>query len=390
MEHFIDNKYNIITSNLAEILVDEPKIKAILTERNLRIYWGTAPTGRIHLGYFLPLLKILDFIRTNCDVIIFLADLHAVLDNLKSTPEQIEYRTLYYKVMITEVFKSFGVNTDKIRFVKGTEFQLTEEYTLEMYKIHTKTFYNDCKHAGAEVVKQSHNPVMTSLLYPSLQALDEKYLMADIELGGIDQRKIFVHARKFMPTIGNNKCSYLMNELVPGLRYEKNNNNKDEVPSIRGQMLQILETEKDEEKMRKRINKLTLPKVSIIAKMSSSDNNSKIDLLDTAAMVKKKINRAYCLEGDVEDNCLLTMLDKIIMPILRQRGLNFDINRKVEYGGNINYSQFVNVQEDFFNKELHPADLKAGIVQNINIILEPIRIAFEDEEMKKLLAAAYP
>jgi tyrosyl-tRNA synthetase len=65
--------------------------------------------------------------------------------------------------------------------------------------------------AGAEVVKQVAifkenvvivyltilfskvaNPLMSSLLYPILQALDEEYLGVDIQFGGVDQRKIFM------------------------------------------------------------------------------------------------------------------------------------------------------------------------------------------------------
>ena len=54
-------KYDLIVGQLQEV-VDQDKILEILKERDLNIYWGTAPTGKPHLGYFVPMLKIADFL----------------------------------------------------------------------------------------------------------------------------------------------------------------------------------------------------------------------------------------------------------------------------------------------------------------------------------------
>lgn len=43
------------------------------------------------------------------------------------------------------------------------------------------------EHAGADVVKASESPLMSSLLYPGLQALDEEYLKVHFQFGGVDQ-----------------------------------------------------------------------------------------------------------------------------------------------------------------------------------------------------------
>uniref|UniRef100_A0A1X7SK20 Uncharacterized protein n=1 Tax=Amphimedon queenslandica TaxID=400682 RepID=A0A1X7SK20_AMPQE len=55
---------------------------------------------------------------------------------------------------------------------------------------------HDAKKAGAEVVKQVKFPLLSGLLYPGLQALDEEYLKVDAQFGGEDQRKIFTFAEK--------------------------------------------------------------------------------------------------------------------------------------------------------------------------------------------------
>lgn len=62
-----DEKYEMITRNLQETLGEE-KLKSILKERDLKIYWGTATTGKPHVAYFVPMSKIADFLRAGCEV----------------------------------------------------------------------------------------------------------------------------------------------------------------------------------------------------------------------------------------------------------------------------------------------------------------------------------
>lgn len=67
-------KFELITRDLAEVLGAD-NLKKILEEnqRPLRAYWGTAPTGRPHVGYFVPLAKIADFLRAGVQVKVLLA-----------------------------------------------------------------------------------------------------------------------------------------------------------------------------------------------------------------------------------------------------------------------------------------------------------------------------
>lgn len=47
----------------------------------------------------------------------------------------------------------------------------------------------------------------------SVQALDEEYLKVDAQFGGVDQRKIFMFAEKYMPQLGYQKRIHLMNPM---------------------------------------------------------------------------------------------------------------------------------------------------------------------------------
>lgn len=386
------DKFELITQNLQEVVGKQDLINLLNKNVTPIIYWGTACTGRIHIGYFIQILKIADYLRAGCKVKILLADLHAYLDNMKTSMKLLKYRTEYYKLMITEMLRTLNIDISQLEFVKGTDFQLTPEYTKDVYKLSSMTTYHEAKKAGCEVVKKSDNPTMTGLLYPILQALDEQYLGAYIQTGGVDQRKIMMFARESLPKIGYRKRMHLMTPMMSGLRFVKQERKLGTVIT-RDMKLETLKLRKDSELNDEYVD-ILYEKIhgddinEFEDKMSASNNNSKLDLLDETYEVKKKINRAYCLLGDIEDNCLLDILGKVVFPILNYKNEQFVINRKEKFGGAITYSTYNDIVEDFKNEVLHPGDLKLGMIDTINHIFEPIRKAFTTE--KQLLKKAYP
>lgn len=338
-----EEKKAVITRNLQEVL-GEDKLNAILKERDLKIYWGTATTGKPHIAYFVPISKIADFLKAGCQVTILFADLHAYLDNMKAPWPLLELRTRYYEAVIKAMLVSIGVPLDKLRFVRGTEYQLSKEYTLDVYRLTSLVTQHDAKKAGAEVVKQVEYPLLSGLLYPGLQALDEEYLKVDAQFGGIDQRKIFTFSEKYLPQLGYEKRIHFMNPMVPGLVGEK---------------------------------------------MSSSEEDSKIDLLDSPANVKKKLKKAFCEPGNVQNNGLLSFVKYVLFPLFPE-GEGFKISRKPENGGDITFSNYEDLEKCFQEQNLHPGDLKCAVEFYINKLLDPIRKALDNPELKKLSNAAYP
>ena len=90
-------------------------MKAVLEERDLKLYWGTATTGKPHIGYFVPMSKIADFLAAGCHVTILFADLHAYLDNMKAPWDLLRLRTKYYEAVIKAMLTSIGVPLDKLK-----------------------------------------------------------------------------------------------------------------------------------------------------------------------------------------------------------------------------------------------------------------------------------
>lgn len=109
-----EQKETLITRNLQETLgVD--KLRTILKERDLKIYWGTATTGKPHVAYFVPMSKIADFLRAGCEVTVLFADLHAYLDNMKAPWELLQLRVQYYEASIKAILRSIGVPIEKLK-----------------------------------------------------------------------------------------------------------------------------------------------------------------------------------------------------------------------------------------------------------------------------------
>jgi tyrosyl-tRNA synthetase len=59
-------------------------------------------------------------------VTILFADLHAYLDNMKAPWDLLALRTQYYQAVITAMLKRLNVPIDKLRFVRGSDYQLNK------------------------------------------------------------------------------------------------------------------------------------------------------------------------------------------------------------------------------------------------------------------------
>ena len=141
---------------------DEIEINNISTDyRPLKIYWGTATTGSPSFAYFVPMCKIRDFLLAGCDVTILLADLHSHLDALKTPEHLLEHRTNYYEEVIRSMLLAINApvvdenGISKLRFVRGSSFQLTPRYSMDMLKLCARVSQSKARKAVTDVIKSS-------------------------------------------------------------------------------------------------------------------------------------------------------------------------------------------------------------------------------------------
>ncbi|KAK2518623.1 Yars [Columba guinea] len=114
--------------------------------------------------------------------------------------------------------------------------------------------------------------------------------------------------------------------------------------------------------------------------------DSKIDLLDRKEDVKKKLKKAFCEPGNVENNGVLSFIKHVLFPLKSE----FVVLREEKWGGNKTYTEYEALEKDFADQVVHPGDLKNSVEVALNKLLDPIREKFNSPELKKLTSAAYP
>lgn len=338
----LNERLTLIKRNTQEIITEEELIKLLEEKKHPSIYLGTAVTGRPHIGYFAWVQKLADMLKAGFKVKVLLADIHGALD--KTSWDVLEKRYKYYEIVIPAMIEAMGGDLKYFEMVKGSDFQLDKKYVLDILKMSTLASVRDTTRAASEVVKMDNNPKLSGLIYPILQALDEEYLDVDIQMGAVDQRKILVFAREFMPQIGYRRRIELMIPFIKGLTQE--------------------------------------------GKMSSSIKNSKIDLLDDEKTIKDKLKNAYCEEGNPE-NGVFEFAETVIMTQKEDKNEEFIIDRPEKWGGPLKFKTKQELRDAFVSKNLHPMDLKSGVAFELNNLLDPIRKKFEHEHAKKILKEAY-
>src|SRR5699024_6266997 len=100
----------------------------------------------------------------------------------------------------------------------------------------------------------------------------------------------------------------------------------------------------------------------------------------------EKLQGAYCPQGEVEDNGVLEYMDYLVFPILDERGESFEIERPDEYGGDLVYESYDELEDDFVSGELHPQDLKNAAAEYVSSVIAPVRERIDTDR----LATAYP
>jgi tyrosyl-tRNA synthetase len=212
------SKFDLITENVDEIIGEE-EIKKILEERDIVIYWGTTPTSIPNIIHFIPLINLMHFNKHGCHIKILLADIHAYLNSINLNFEVFEHRTDIHEKIIKYMIRFLDKeeNSD-ISFIQGTSFQLNSEYTMDTYKFNALCTVSKLSNAGKNIINQTSDPLMTSLLYPTLQALDIEYLNADVFFGDYKQKDICILTNEVLDKMGYKKKTFFLNEIYTNLK----------------------------------------------------------------------------------------------------------------------------------------------------------------------------
>jgi len=308
LENIIKNTSEIISKEELKELVNK-----IDSGEEKIAYCGFEPSGKIHLGHYLQIRKMINLQNAGFKIIILLADLHAYL-NQKGTMEEIKQMAEENK----KIFSKMGLNAT---YIYGSDFQLNSEYILDLYKVATTTTLKRARRSMEVIAREDDNPKVSGVMYPLMQVIDIKHLNVSVAVGGMEQRKIHMLAREILPSLDFVAPVCIHNPVLTGLDGE--------------------------------------------GKMSSSKGNF-ISVDDEERDVKNKIKKAYCPIGEVNGNPILELAKYYLdYPLI--------IERPEKFGGNLVFNSYEELEQKYANKELHPMDLKGAVSKEIIKILNKLK-----------------
>lgn len=325
--------HDLLTRNLAEVVTESEVERLAEAPEGRRAYVGYEPSGALHLGHMLAATKLIDLQEAGMEVVVLLADVHAYLND-KGTFEEIHATA----EQMREQFLAYGLEEESTEFVFGSEFQLEEDYLLDLHEVALDTSLNRAKRAMAEI--QSGDTVRVShVLYPLMQALDIEYLDLDLAIGGLDQRKVHMLHREAMPRLGYEARPCLHTPIIADL-------------------------------------------TSGVGKMSSSEGVD-ITMEDDTETIHEKIESAYCPptrdpepteEGEERENPVLQLFQYHVFP----RVSDVVVERPEEYGGDVTYDSYEELAQALETGDLHPADAKGALASALDDIIAPGRKRLRD------------
>ncbi|KAJ8900910.1 hypothetical protein NDN08_000209 [Rhodosorus marinus] len=344
-EHSLDERVALALS-VGEECITEEGLRNLLEKKPTRpiCYDGFEPSGRMHIAQgVLKSINVNKLTKAGCTFIFWVADWFAQLNN-KMDGDLNKIRTV--GMYFIEVWKASGMDMEHVEFLWASDEinKKSGEYWTLVMDIARKNNLLRVKRCS-QIMGRTESDEMSAaqIFYPCMQCADIFFLKADICQLGMDQRKVNMLAREYCdltkPKI-KNKPIILSHHMMPGLK--------------QGQ-----------------------------EKMSKSDPDSAIFMEDTEQEVRRKIKKAFCPEKIVEGNPCLDYTKTIVFPKLGK----VTVQRKEEFGGDVVYETYEQLEKEFVEGQLHPGDLKAALASCINEILQPVRDHFEqDEEAKKILA----
>lgn len=253
---------------------------------------------------------------------------------------------------LIDVWKACGMKTDEIDFIWAKDVVREEEHWKTTIDIARNSSVKRITRCSQIMGRKSGDELSAAqIIYPCMQAADVFHLKCDITQLGMDQRKVNILARELGPKLGFWKPVIVSHHMILGL-------------------LKPTTSSKDPDD------------VLLDMKMSKSKPDSAIFMDDSEEEVKRKIDKAYCPERQVNLNPILEYCKYIIFNSFK----GVKIERPEKFGGDIGYDSYKDLEDDFVEGKLHPMDLKNSVSFYINELLNPVRNHFKkNKEANKLL-----
>lgn len=360
-----DERIALIMS-IGEEVVGEEELRSILESGEpLYTYDGFEPSGQLHIAQgVMRAINVNKMVKAGFTFRMLVADWFAYLNNkMGGDLEKIQTVGKYF----VEIWKAVGMDLEHVEFLKTSDLVGKREYWETVMRV-AKSITLKRALRTTQIMGRSDASLLTAaqIIYPCMQTTDIFEVMkCQVTQLGMDQRKVNILARQIGPELGYWKPVVVSSHMVMGLGTPP-------APAKDGKVDPV--------------------ERAIAMKMSKSIPDSAIFMTDSQEDVERKINKAYCPEGETHENPILEYCKYIIFEAHHLIGREdilkdgFVVNRPDKYGGDVKYMSYKELETAFKNKELFPLDLKVAVAKYINILLEPVRCHFaKNDEAKKLL-----
>ncbi len=341
----IQERMDLVTRGTREVVTLGELRSLLETKARPRAYWGFEISGPLHLGTGLLCgNKIRDLVDAGFEFVVFLADIHSMI-NRKFGGDLVKIKRA--GEYVRHCFIALGLGPDKVQFVWASDLAREYRYWDRVLQVARNVSLRRVKRAlpimGREMGLTDVEAAF--LLYPCMQVSDIFELDLDVACAGIDQRKAHMLARDVAEKTGDKKPVSLHTPLLMGLKPTGERMDYDENLEISAE---------------------------ISMKMSKSVPQSAVHIHDSPEEIRAKISGAYCPPGEAVGNPIMQIAKHIVLPKMDKLG----IDRPGRYGGPLEVSSYQDLERIYTLGELHPVDLKAGVADALVEILKPVREYF--------------
>ena len=322
----MSNRKNLILRGVAECVTENELDNLLSKKDSPRAYIGFEPSGLLHAGSLVPMLKCRELIDAGFEVTILLADWHGYInDKLGGSWDNLNAGVEYQRQM-------FSVFCPGVKFKTANELVHGEGYWEMVLRVSKASSLKRMRRALSIMGRDEADgdKDMSKFFYPAMQATDIYALKADLALGGMDQRHAHMLARDAADKLKLPKPVALHTPLLGSL-------------SGPGRM----DTD---------------------VKMSKSDPTGTLLIHDSKKKLTKKLSKAYC-PPEREGNPVLDIWQHLLEPALGK----IIIERPEKFGGNLTFDSYEKLESAYLSGSLHPLDLKNGTAAALYKIIKPMQ-----------------
>jgi len=307
----------------------------------IQCYVGFEPSGKAHIGWKVLALQLRRMIDAQANVMVFLADWHAwVNDKFGGNMEAIQTTARYME----DTFRALldhppeGEGPGELQFKWASEVMASGDYwarvlhcskgaTLAMVR---KTFTI----MGRDEASSDHD--LSKFYYPAMQAADIFEMDIDVAIGGMDQRKAHMFMRDIASKRGWEKATCLHTPIISSLKAS-------------GSRME-----------------------SFDHKMSKSNPGGALLLHDTHEQIRKKMRKAYIAPDD-PNSPVYELAEHIVLPEFGEIVVTPD----PRFGEPSTWKDIDAFRSAVMDGTLHPLDAKFGVADGLAKGLERVHAHFE-------------